>query len=150
MGLQHNNWFDASMERETLLAYEAYYGNRYALAESEASLKRESGTVFIVIFNPKLALRFRQYYRRSTLFFVAPQPPEVLRDRLAKRGTTQGDVAVRQRYLEIELKVAGALDCFVNTSQPEGEQWGTIRKTNLENCPTIASNLRRYRAEVDA
>jgi guanylate kinase len=145
-----DNWFETSLENKILLAYEVYYGNRYALSQMEAASKRSHRTVFILIFNPKLALLFKQYYKRSTLFFAAPQPPEVLRERLSKRGSAPQDIALRQRYLEMELSVADQLNGFVNTSLSEEEQWVTIRKTIAENCPTIASSLRCYRAEADA
>ena len=130
-------WFDNVVSSAGLLAYEDYYGNRYGLSKAEAELHIPSSRLGVVILNPQLALLFRELYVNSVLFFVAPQPLEVLRDRLSKRGNSSTEVAVRSQYLEAEIEAARKLDCFVNTSEPLQTQVKTILRTIGDRCPFL-------------
>jgi guanylate kinase len=134
-------WFQTAIEKNDLIAFERYYGNMYALSKSEVQSKNKPDSIFIVIFNPKLALLFKEHYSNAVLFFVAPEPLEILRKRLFQRKASTGDMEIRQRYLEMELKLASHLDCFINTSLSEREQIEITMKAIKRHWPTIGPSI---------
>jgi len=108
--------FEQRVEEKDFLEFATYSGNRYGTLRSEVERRLQAGHSVVLEIEVQGAQQVRAALPGSVQIFIAPPDPEVLRKRLAGRGTDSPEAIDRRlEVAEQELAVQGDFDhCVVN------------------------------------
>jgi guanylate kinase len=128
--------FDRRKDENDFLEFASYSGNRYGTLRSEVERRLEGGNSVVLEIEVQGAQQIRQIDLDSVQIFIAPPDPEVLRERLAGRGTDSLEaIDSRLKVAEQELAAQGDFDyCVVN---------GEVRRAAEELIGIVRSELGR-------
>ena len=115
-----------------MLEYNFYAGNYYGTSKEELDRGLSAGKIMMLVIDVHGAHNVRRIYPDATLIFLMPPSVEVLKERIARRGSTN-DVEER---LEIALR---EMEDAVNFDV-------TIVNDDLETCVREVSDLIDSRA----
>lgn len=100
--------FERRAEEKDFLEFATYSGNRYGTLRSEVGRRIEAGHSVVLEIEVQGATQVRAAMPESIQIFIAPPNPEVLRQRLAGRGTDSSEaIDKRLETAEIELASQG-------------------------------------------
>jgi guanylate kinase len=103
--------FARRREQNDFLEFAAYSGNHYGTLRSEVERRLEDGHSVVLEIEVQGAQQVRAAKPDSIQIFIAPPDPEVLRQRLAGRGTDSAEaIDKRLETAEIELAAQGDFD----------------------------------------
>jgi guanylate kinase len=106
--------FARRREQNDFLEFAAYSGNHYGTLRSEVEGRLEAGHSVVLEIEVQGAQQVRAAKPDSIQIFIAPPDPEVLRERLAGRGTDSVDaIDKRLETAEIELASQGDFDHLI-------------------------------------
>lgn len=106
--------FDRRREQNDFLEFASYSGNHYGTLRSEVEHRLEAGHSVVLEIEVQGAQQVRAAKPDSIQIFIAPPDPEVLRERLARRGTDAPDaIDKRLETAEIELASQGDFDHLI-------------------------------------
>jgi guanylate kinase len=108
--------FEQRKEEGDFLEFASYSGNRYGTLRSEVERRLAAGHSVVLEIEVQGAQQVRAAELDSVQIFIAPPDPEVLRERLAGRGTdSAAAIDERLKVAEQEMAVQGDFDhCVVN------------------------------------
>ena len=108
--------FEQRVEERDFLEFATYSGNRYGTLRSEVERRLAAGHSVVLEIEVQGAQQVRQIDLDSVQIFIAPPDPEVLRERLAGRGTDSSEaIDSRLKVAEQELGAQGDFEhCVVN------------------------------------
>ena len=124
--------FKELIETGQMLEYNFYAGNYYGTSKRELDRGLSAGKIMMLVIDVHGAHNVRRIYPDATLIFLMPPSVDVLRERIARRGSTN-DVEER---LEIALR---EMEDAVNFDV-------TIVNDDLETCVREVSDLIDSRA----
>ncbi len=124
--------FTDLIESDQMLEYNFYAGNYYGTSKKELDRGLSEGKIMILVIDVHGAHNVRKAYPDATLIFLMPPSVEALKERLARRGSTND---VEQR-LEIALQ---EMEDAVNFDV-------TIVNDDLETCVREVSDVIDSRA----
>ena len=124
--------FKELIETGQMLEYNFYAGNYYGTSKKELDRGLSEGKIVILVIDVNGAHNVRKVYPDSTLIFLMPPSIDVLKERLARRGSTND---VDQR-LEIAIHEMGDAVNFDIT----------IVNDDLERCVNEVSDMIESRA----
>ena len=101
--------FEQRVEEKDFLEWATYSGNRYGTLRSEVEKRTEAGHSVVLEIEVQGAQQVRQIDLDSVQIFIAPPNPEVLRERLAGRGTDSSE-AIDERLKVAEQELAAQDD----------------------------------------
>jgi guanylate kinase len=104
--------FARRVEAEDFLEFATYSGNRYGTLRSEVERRLAEGHSVVLEIEVQGARQVRAAMRESVQVFIAPPRPEVLRERLERRGADSGE-AIDAR-LEVAEQELAAQDEFAH------------------------------------
>jgi guanylate kinase len=123
--------FEQRKEEDDFLEFASYSGNRYGTLRSEVERRLAAGHSVVLEIEVQGAQQVRAAELDSIQIFIAPPDPEVLRERLAGRGTDSAEaIDERLKVAEQEMAVQGDFDhCVVNDEigRAAGELVATVR-----------------------
>jgi guanylate kinase len=100
--------FERRAEEKDFLEFATYSGNRYGTLRSEVERRIEAGHSVVLEIEVQGATQVRAAMPESIQIFIAPPNPDVLRQRLAGRGTDSSEaIDKRLETAEIELASQG-------------------------------------------
>lgn len=100
--------FERRAEEKDFLEFATYSGNRYGTLRSEVGRRIEAGHSVVLEIEVQGATQVRAAMPESIQIFIAPPNPDVLRQRLAGRGTDSSEaIDKRLETAEIELASQG-------------------------------------------
>jgi guanylate kinase len=103
--------FQQRVEEDDFLEFATYSGNRYGTLRSEVERCLEGGRSVVLETEIQGAQQVRASELDSVQIFIAPPAPDVLRERLAGRGTDSAEaIDKRLETAEIELAAQGDFD----------------------------------------
>jgi guanylate kinase len=103
--------FDELIATDGLLEWAEYAGNRYGTPRAAVEEHRAAGRPVLLEIEVQGARLVRSSVPDATLVFLAPPSPEVLTERLRRRGTEdEAAVAARLAVATGELAAAGEFD----------------------------------------
>jgi guanylate kinase len=106
--------FARRREQNDFLEFATYSGNHYGTLRSEVEGRLEDGHSVVLEIEVQGAQQVRAAKPDSIQIFIAPPDPEVLRERLAGRGTDSVDaIDKRLETAEIELASQGDFDHLI-------------------------------------
>lgn len=106
--------FERRVEEKEFLEFAAYSGNHYGTLRSEVERRLEVGHSVVLEIEVQGAQQVRAAKPDSIQIFIAPPNPEVLRERLAGRGTDSAEaIDKRLETAEIELASQGDFDHLI-------------------------------------
>jgi guanylate kinase len=106
--------FARRREQNDFLEFATYSGNHYGTLCSEVEGRLEAGHSVVLEIEVQGAQQVRAAKPDSIQIFIAPPDPEVLRERLAGRGTDSVDaIDKRLETAEIELASQGDFDHLI-------------------------------------
>jgi guanylate kinase len=106
--------FARRREQNDFLEFATYSGNHYGTLRSEIEGRLEAGHSVVLEIEVQGAQQVRAAKPDSIQIFIAPPDPEVLRERLAGRGTDSVDaIDKRLETAEIELASQGDFDHLI-------------------------------------
>lgn len=108
--------FEQRIEEKDFLEFAPYSGNHYGTLRSEVERRLAAGHSVVLEIEVQGAQQVRQIDLDSVQIFIAPPDPEVLRERLAGRGTDSSEaIDSRLKVAEQELAAQGDFEhCVVN------------------------------------
>jgi guanylate kinase len=92
--------FDRRVDEEDFLEFATYSGNLYGTLRSEVERRLGEGHSVVLEIEVQGARQVRAAMRESIQVFIAPPDPDVLRERLDRRGTDS------QQAIDARLEVA--------------------------------------------
>ncbi len=102
--------FQSRIDAKDFLEFAAYSGNHYGTLRSEVERRLDAGHSVVLEIEVQGAQQVRAAKPDSIQIFIAPPGPEVLRKRLAGRGTDSAEaIDKRLETAEIELRLTGGL-----------------------------------------
>lgn len=106
--------FDRRVEEKDFLEFAAYSGNHYGTLRSEVEQRLQAGHSVVLEIEVQGAQQVRAAKPDSIQIFIAPPDPDVLRERLAGRGTDSAEaIDKRLETAEIELASQGDFDHLI-------------------------------------
>ncbi len=103
--------FQRRIDEKDFLEFASYSGNHYGTLRSEVDRRLETGHSVVLEIEVQGAQQVRAAKPDSVQIFIAPPDPDVLRDRLAGRGTDSAEAIDRRlETAEIELAAQGDFD----------------------------------------
>lgn len=107
--------FDKRIENDRFLEWEFYSGNKYGTLRSEVDKLVESGYFPLLDIEVKGALNIERLYDSDAIsIFIEPPSMEVLKQRLANRGSeTDESLNKRMERARMEMKYADRFDYSV-------------------------------------
>jgi guanylate kinase len=100
--------FERRAEEKDFLEFATYSGNRYGTLRSEVERRIEAGHSVVLEIEVQGATQVRAAMPESIQIFIAPPNADVLRERLAGRGTDSSEaIDKRLETAEIELASQG-------------------------------------------
>lgn len=108
--------FKSKIEEGAFIEWESFYnGQYYGTLHSEVDKQLNSGYFVLLDIDVKGALNVKKLYGSEALtIFIQPPSLEVLKQRLASRGTENEDtLALRLKRAEMEIKQANKFDHVV-------------------------------------
>lgn len=103
--------FDDLVATDGLLEWAEYAGNRYGTPRAAVEEHRADGQPVLLEIEVQGARQVRASVPDATLVFLAPPSPEILTERLRRRGTEdEAAVAARLAVATEELAAAGEFD----------------------------------------
>jgi guanylate kinase len=105
--------FDERIAAGDFLEFATYSGNRYGTLRSEVRRRLAEGRSVVLEIEVQGARQVRAAMRESVQVFIAPPGPEVLRERLERRGS-DSDEAIDAR-LEVAAQEMAARGEFAHT-----------------------------------
>ena len=103
--------FERRTEEKDFLEWATYSGNRYGTLRSEVERRLESGHSMVLEIEVQGAQQVRAAKPDSVQIFIAPPDPDVLRKRLAGRGTDSAEaIDERLKVAEQDLAAQGDFD----------------------------------------
>lgn len=106
--------FARRRDRNEFLEFAAYSGNHYGTLRSEVEGRLAVGRSVVLEIEVQGAQQVRAAKPDSIQIFIAPPDPDVLRQRLAGRGTDSADaIDKRLETAEIELASQGDFDHLI-------------------------------------
>lgn len=107
--------FNNRIENDEFLEWESYSGNKYGTLRSEVDKLVESGYFPLLDIEVKGALNIQRLYDTDAIsIFIEPPSMEVLKQRLAKRGSeTDESLKKRLKRAEMEMTYADRFDYTV-------------------------------------
>ena len=103
--------FERRKNERDFLEFATYSGNHYGTLRSEVDRRLGEGRSVVLEIEVQGAQQVRAAKPDSIQIFIAPPDPDVLRDRLAGRGTDSADAIDRRlETAEIELASQGDFD----------------------------------------
>jgi guanylate kinase len=103
--------FQRRTDEKDFLEFASYSGNHYGTLRSEVDRRLEAGHSVVLEIEVQGAQQVRAAKPDSVQIFIAPPDPDVLRDRLAGRGTDSAEAIDRRlETAEIELAAQGDFD----------------------------------------
>ena len=124
--------FTDLIESDQMLEYNFYAGNYYGTSKKELDRGLSEGKIMILVIDVHGAHNVRKAYPDATLIFLMPPSIETLKERLARRGSTN-DVEQRLKIALQEMEDAVNFDV-------------TIVNDDLEACVREVSDLIDSRA----
>ena len=132
--------FAERRERNDFLEFATYSGNHYGTLRSEVEGRLEAGHSVVLEIEVQGAQQVRAAKPDSIQIFIAPPDPDVLRERLAGRGTDSAEaIDKRLETAEIELASRGDFDHLIVNDDLEtavGELVGVVREELAEARPS--------------
>ena len=132
--------FARRREQNDFLEFAAYSGNHYGTLRSEVEGRLDAGHSVVLEIEVQGAQQVRAAKPDSIQIFIAPPDPEVLRERLAGRGTDSDDaIDKRLETAEIELASQGDFDHLIVNDDLEtaaGELAGIVSEELAEAPPS--------------
>ncbi len=132
--------FAERRERNDFLEFAAYSGNHYGTLRSEVEGRLEAGHSVVLEIEVQGAQQVRAAKPDSIQIFIAPPDPDILRERLAGRGTDSAEaIDKRLETAEIELASRGDFDHLIVNDDLEtavGELVGVVREELVEARPS--------------
>lgn len=123
--------FQRRVEEKDFLEFASYSGNHYGTLRSEVERRLEAGHSVVLEIEVQGAQQVRAAKPDSVQIFIAPPDPDVLRGRLAGRGTDSAEAIDRRlETAEIELASQGDFDYRVvndDLATAAGELVGIVR-----------------------
>ena len=111
--------FQAMIERDEFLEYDAHMQNYYGTPEKQLNEKLETGSVILDI-EPNGAFNVRDRREDATLIFIAPPSLEELEKRLRSRGdTSEEQITKRLGRSQWEMEQGKKYDHYVVNDQVE-------------------------------
>ncbi len=104
--------FARKVEAEDFLEFATYSGNRYGTLRSEVERRLAEGHSVVLEIEVQGARQVRAAMRESVQVFIAPPQPEILRERLERRGADSSE-AIDAR-LEVAEQELAAQDEFAH------------------------------------
>ena len=101
--------FDRRRDEKDFLEFAAYSDNHYGTLRSEVERRLADGQSVVLEIEVQGAQQVRAAKPDSVQIFIAPPSPEVLRDRLAGRGTDTAE-AIDKRLDTAEIELASRGD----------------------------------------
>jgi guanylate kinase len=97
--------FDRRLAQGDFMEHASYSGHRYGTLRSEVASRLERGAGVVLEIEVQGARQVRERVPDAVLVFIAPPAPEVLQERLERRGTDSREqierrLAVARRELE--------------------------------------------------
>lgn len=106
--------FNQRRDQNDFLEFAAYSGNHYGTLRSEVEGRLDAGHSVVLEIEVQGAQQVRAAKPDSIQIFIAPPDPDVLRERLAGRGTDSADaIDKRLETAEIELASQGDFDHLI-------------------------------------
>ena len=103
--------FERRVEEKDFLEFATYSGNRYGTLRSEVDTRLSHGRSVVLEIEVQGARQVRASMPEAVQIFIAPPNPDVLRERLAGRGTDSSEaIDKRLETAEIELASQGDFD----------------------------------------
>jgi guanylate kinase len=120
--------FEQRKEEDDFLEFASYSGNRYGTLRSEVERRLAAGHSVVLEIEVQGAQQVRAAELDSVQIFIAPPDPEVLRERLAGRGTDSAEaIHERLKVAEQELAVKEDFDYQVVNDDLEGAAAELVR-----------------------
>jgi guanylate kinase len=97
--------FDRRVEAADFVEHATYSGNRYGTLREEVERRLAEGRSVVLEIEVQGARQVRDARPEAVQIFIAPPSPEVLRERLERRGTDSADaIEDRLRTADTELE----------------------------------------------